>query len=235
MTQSQSAHASTQALSTWSAVVGIVLFFFALLFSGFIPIPPPSLTQEQVVAIYQQDYIKIRIGWTLIMFSAMFLIPIVGVIAVQLKRIEGVTSVLSNAQIVAGSINLVWFFITGFFFLITAFRPDRPPELTYLMNDCSWFALVLVWQPAAAQQLAIGFAILKDKSAQPIFPRWVAFLNFWVSLIYVGASLMPFFKTGPFAWSGILAFWLPATVFGIWFMVMVPMLLKAIKRQALET
>ena len=225
----QSVFASAQRLSTWSAVVGIVLFFLALLLSDFIPIPPPNLTQDQVVAIYQQNYINIRIGWTMIMFSAMFLIPIVGVIAVQLKRIEGVNSLFTNTQMVAGTINLVWFFITGFFFLVTAFRPERSPELTYLLNDCSWFALVLVWQPAAAQQLSIAFAILLDKSQRPVFPRWVAFLNIWVALIYAGASLMPFFKTGPFNWNGIFGFWLPATVFGIWFTVMVPMLLKMIK------
>ena len=234
MTKTKPTHATAQVLGTWSAVVGIALFFLALLFSGFIPMPPPSLTQEQIVTTYQQDNTKIRIGMSLIMFSALFLIPIVGVISVQLKRIEGATAVMANTQLVAGALNLVWFFITGFFFLITAFRPDRPPELTYLMNDCAWFALVLIWQPAFAQNLSIGFAILGDKSEHPIFPRWVAYLNFWISLIFVPASLMPFFKAGPFAWNGILAFWLPATVFGIWFMVMVPMLLKAIKRQELE-
>ena len=29
---------------------------------GWIPLPPPSMTQEQVVAMYQQNLVNIRIG-----------------------------------------------------------------------------------------------------------------------------------------------------------------------------
>lgn len=44
-------------------------------------------------------------------------------------------------------------------------------------------------------------------------------------------GLVTFFKSGPFAWNGILAFWLPLTVFGIWYGVMFMLLRKAILGQ----
>jgi hypothetical protein len=41
------------------------------------------------------------------------------------------------------------------------------------------------------------------------------------------------FKVGPFAWNGVIAFWVPAVVFGIWFNLMIFAMLKAIKQDVL--
>jgi hypothetical protein len=43
---------------------------------------------------------------------------------------------------------------------------------------------------------------------------------------------MFFFKTGPFAWNGLLAFWLPISAFAVWFVVIFLVLKKAIYREA---
>ena len=50
----------------------------------------------------------------------------------------------------------------------------------------------------------------------------------------MGSSLLYFFKTGPFAWNGIFAFWLPLSVFGAWIIVFFVILRAAILRQAAE-
>ena len=73
---------------------------------------------------------------------------------------------------------------------------------------------------------------MADCGKQPVFPRWVGYFNFWVGLLFVPGGMITFFKSGPFAWNGIIAFWIPASVFGTWFLVMTPMLLKAIQQQA---
>jgi hypothetical protein len=52
-----------------------------------------------------------------------------------------------------------------------------------------------------------------------------------MALGFLPAGLMTYFKTGPFAWNGILAFWLPLVAFAIWFNVMFIALQKAIKEQ----
>jgi hypothetical protein len=51
----------------------------------------------------------------------------------------------------------------------------------------------------------------------------------------VPACLLTFFKTGPFAWNGLLAFWVPATVFGLWFWVVGFAVIKAIKTNIVES
>ena len=233
-TRPQSPHTAIQVACTWSGVVGVTLFFLGLWLPGFIPIPSPLLTPDQVVAMYQENLMAIRASMVLMLISGMFLPPIFAVVSIQLRRIEGATPVLCYTQLCAGAVNIVFFIFTGILFLLTAFRPDRPAEITYMLNDFSWFLAIMIWPPMFTQLIAIAVAILNDKGAEPVFPRWLAFANIWMALLFVPGSLIPFFKTGPFAWNGLLGFWVPATAFGIWFVVMVPMLLKAIKRQAVE-
>jgi hypothetical protein len=80
--------------------------------------------------------------------------------------------------------------------------------------------------PALLQLAAIGFAILGDTSPKPVFPRWIAYLNFWVAILFQPGALVPLFKHGPFAWDGLLAFWMPLGVLGIWVVVMFVALLR---------
>ena len=225
---------NTQKLCAWSGFVGVMLFFTAFIFAGFIPPPGPYLTQDQVVAMYQANATGIRTGMVFMMISGMFISPMVAVISVQLKRIEGATPLMTYTQLSSGSVGILFFVIPAVIFLITAYRLDRPPELTYLMNDFAWIITVMVWPPAFMQNVATGVAILKDKSANPIFPRWLGYFQFWVALLFVPGSLVPFFKSGPFAWNGLLSFWIPGIVFSLWYIVMPIMLTKAINRQAAE-
>ncbi|MGG2007397.1 hypothetical protein [Novosphingobium resinovorum] len=58
-------------------------------------------------------------------------------------------------------------------------------------------------------------------------------MNLWTGLLLLPGFAVGLFKTGPFAWNGVLAFWVPAVVFGIWFNLMIVAMLAAIKRDAL--
>lgn len=224
----------TQKFCAWSGLVGVLLFFSAFGFAQFIPPPGPSLTQDEVVAMYTNNTTGIRTGMVLMMISSMFISPWVAVISQHLRRIEGVSRLMTYTQLSSGSVGILFFNIPAVLFLITAFRPDRSPELTYLMNDASWIVTVMVWPPAFMQNISIGVSILQDKSANPIFPRWLAFFQFWVCLLFVPGSFVPFFKTGPFSWNGLLSFWVAGVAFTLWFVVMLVMLLKVIKRQEQE-
>jgi hypothetical protein len=114
-------------------------------------------------------------------------------------------------------------------FATTAFRPDRPPEMTQLLNDMSWIVLVMPWPPFMAQNFSFSFAILCDKRERPLFPRYVAYVNIWAPIVFTPALALPFFKTGPLAWNGIFVIWIPAFVFVAQFIVNTTALLKAIQ------
>lgn len=88
--------------------------------------------------------------------------------------------------------------------------------------------------PAIVQCLSIGLAVLGHRRENPMFPRWVAYYNFWIAFLFVPGGLAMFFKDGAFAWNGLLAFWLAAVMFGTWFIVMSIVLRGAIRRSATE-
>jgi hypothetical protein len=203
--------------------------------SKFIPVPGPKLNAIEVAAIYQNNANGIRFGMLLMTIAGALVAPFVGVISVQMKRIEGVSPILTYTQLSSGSIGALFFIIPALIFSATAYRPDRAPELTFLLNDLAWFFMVMPVMPAFVQNLCIAFAILGDRRPAPVFPRWLGFFNIWVGLFILPGGLMTFFKSGAFAWSGLLSFYVAGTVFGVWFQVMVFMLLKAIKQQALES
>jgi hypothetical protein len=200
--------------------------------AGFLPIPSPSYTQAQVVAMYTQNSGRILLGMVFMMASSMFVAPLVGVISHQMDRMKGVPSALSYAQITAGAVGILFFIIPSLLFMITAFRPDRPPELTMLMNDASWIVTVLPWPPAFMENMVIAVAILMDQGN--VFPRWVAWMNIVISASFLPATPLLFVKSGPFAWNGLFGFMIPGTLFTVWFIVMTWALLKAISAEQRE-
>ena len=215
----------------------VIIALFGLAFwptAQFIPPPAPTLTPDQIAAFYQQHANGIRFGMLLMSISGALVAPFVAVISIQIKRIEGASPILTYTQLSAGSIGALFFIIPALIFGCAAYRPDRAPELTRLLNDLGWFFMVMPVAAAFVQNVAIALAIFGDKRPHPVFPRWLGFFNIWVGLLFAPGGLITFFKSGPFAWNGVLAFYVAGVVFGIWFIVMVSMLIKAINQQALE-
>jgi len=64
-----------------------------------------------------------------------------------------------------------------------------------------------------------------------VLPRWLGWFNLWAQIIYLPGILIPYFKTGPLAWNGLLAFWIPVVVFTVWLCLITAMLLRAINEQ----
>jgi hypothetical protein len=159
--------------------------------------------------------------------------PWVAAISTQLKRIEGERCPLTWTQLGLGMLGVLLFIFPTMVMQAIAFRPNRDPQLMLLLDDVAWLPFIGVFACATVQGFAIGFAIFQDKH-EKVFPRWLGYFNIWVALLFVPASLIYFFKTGPFAWNGIFCFWLPLTAFGAWFFVMFPMLRKAILTEGKE-
>jgi hypothetical protein len=222
----------SQLIGTWIGLATIVLFGMAFYpFAGFIPPLSPTLTSNQVAAYYQLHTNGIRLGMVFMEIAASTMCVFVAVVAMQLKRIEKAETIWSYTQIVAGCMGAVTIIIGAMLMTATAFRPDRPPEITYMMFDISWLWIIMPGTPAVIQTLAIGLAILGDKNSTPVFPRWLGFFSVWAAIVYSPGVFATFFKTGPLAWDGVFAFWLPASTFGVWYLIMFFMLRKAIHQQ----
>jgi len=223
-----------QRICAFSGIICVLLFFAGIVSADFLPPLSPNLSPVQVAAHYQAHTTGIRLGAALIFLSSMFYVWFTAVISGQMQRIPGVHPTVINAQLAAGAFACLTFLVPALLFVVTAFRPDRSPDATLLLNDMSWIILVMPWAPFMPQYFAFAFAILSDPRPQPLFPRWLAYFNIWVELMFTPALVLPFFKTGPFAWNGLFVFWIPATVFTALFIVNVVCLLKAINSEARE-
>jgi cytochrome c-type biogenesis protein CcmH/NrfF len=104
-------------------------------------------------------------------------------------------------------------------------------EITHRFNDMAWMLFIGPVCTIFVQGMAITIAILSDKSEQPVLPRWLGWFNLWAQIIYLPGILIPYFKSGPLAWNGLLAFWIPVVVFTVWLCLITAMLLRAINEQ----
>lgn len=220
------------------AVAGVIcplLFFGAFVAAGFIPPLAPSASAAEIATHYRSHATGIRLGAGLMLMSGMFYAAYTAVISAQMQRIPRVHQAVVFTQLAAGAFACLTFLVPAMLFAVTAFRPERSPDSTLLLNDVSWILLVMPWPPFMAQNFAFAFAILSDHRSPPVFPRWLAYLNIWAPIVFTPALLLPFFTSGPFAWNGIFVFWIPATVFILQFIANTVLLLRAIKTEELES
>jgi hypothetical protein len=228
-------NATAQRVCIWCGLVFVLAFFAAFLIAAFLPPPYPSSSAAEILRIYQNRTNQIRLAGILMGFCGALIFPFTAAISIQLKRIEGRFAPYSYTQLLAGGVTVMIFITTVSILQAAAYRPDiRSPEITLVLNDFFWLMFIGTPSTVIIQVFAIGLAILQDHSETPIFPRWVGYYNVWVGLLLLPGLVIPFFKTGPLDWAGAFAFWLPLSVFGSWFIVMMVMLLRAVRTQEAE-
>jgi len=210
----------------------VVVLFAGIIIADMMPPISPDATAIETAHWYQQHANGIRLGMVLMMFGALMTAPWGALLASHIKKIEGDFSPLTYTYIAATAAGAVAIFMPVMLFSAAAFRPERSPEITQTLNDLAWIPFIMNGPPAITQAIVFGVAVLMDKREKPAFPRWSAYYSFWVPFGFLPACILLYFKTGPFAWNGILSFWLAATVFGTWFIVMSVLMLKALPAKA---
>ncbi|MGO9103477.1 MAG: hypothetical protein ACLP9Y_30075 [Mycobacterium sp.] len=205
------------------------------LIAGIIPPIDPSDTAAEVAARYTHDELRIRIGLALMVFFAFAWAPFWALLARQVRRIEGYWGSMSITQILLGVTFPFGFSLCAVFAVTAAYRPERNPDVTQALNDIFWFVFVGMVGPLITQVFILSLVVLfLDKRPKPSFPRWFGYFNIWYAVLAVPGCAVYMFHTGPLAWNGLFAFWIPLTVFVIWQAVVSVMLVKAVDIEAAE-
>ena len=219
----------------WTGPAMVVLWIGAfLLVAGFIPPHDPGLTADQIVDKYVGHTGAIKFGMVVSMAASALLVPWAIAISGQLKRIDGARG-LADVQMASCALLSLEFITPIGVWMATAFRfEDRAPDVTQAMNDLGWILFMTVIWSAWVQIIAIGAAILIDRRSDPILPRWLGYLNLWVAVLILPAGTVLYFKDGPFAWNGLLGFYLPLSAFCAWIASMTWCVHEALNRQIAE-
>jgi len=211
-------------------IVGWVAAFVVL--ARFIPPPSPTMPAVEVVDMYREHTDAIRLGLVITLFASALLVPFAAVITAQMRRIEGPRAVMSWTQLISAGLLSLEFIIPLMIWQTAAYRLDsNSAEIIRMLNDLGWLMFVGVISSAVVQFGSIGVAILADEHDRGVFPRWAGYFNVWVALLIIPAGVVPFFKSGPFAWDGAFAFFLPLVVFAAWIAVMTVLLRRAINEE----
>ena len=213
--------------------LGLIWLSAFLLFPGFVQPMSPTLSAEQVAAFYRDADNLPRIRYSMIVFNwfCVGLIPLLMLIALQLRRMAHRTPVFTYCIIGCAAGGPTLFLIANLFWLLAAYRPERSPELILLFNDLAWLTFTTQVGFLIAQSLFLALAIYADRQAQPVFKRWVAHFNLLIAAALVPAGFAPLAMEGVIAWDGLLSFWVKNIAIGVWIVVMGLVLGKAIHGQ----
>jgi hypothetical protein len=208
------------------------VFFLGFIVAGLFPLLSPHASLEHVRHYYASKTTRMRLGCLIRGASAALQAPLAGLIGVHMRRIEGRHSVLAYTQMLLGAVAVLAVLIPVMDFVNVAFRPaTHDPQTLLFFSDQAWLIFVGMWSAASMQSLCIGLAVLRDRHPVPIIPRAYGYFNLWVASLFVPGGMIYFFKSGPFGWNGAFAFWLPASVFGGWFIVTYVVFRKVVDEQ----
>jgi hypothetical protein len=211
---------------------GVLLALGIFAVAGWFPPLSPALSAADVGQVFAADRMRILIGMTLVALGSVFYWPFSAAIAAQMKRIEGAQSVLASTELACATGSVLAVLIPAYIWLALAFRPEAPgPDTRQALNDLAWLSFIGMYPPALIQNLAIGACILGDRREQRIYPHWLGKLNYAAAACYLVGALIPFFRHGPFAWDGLIGFWVAAVAFFGWLILMWWATTRAIRLQ----
>src|SRR5512145_233063 len=216
--------------------VAIIWLSVFLMFPGFVHPMSPTLSAEEVAAFYRDPENLPRIRYSMIVFNwfAVGLIPILALIALQIRRMGHRTPIFSYAIIACAAGGPTIFLMANLFWLTAAFRPERDPQPTLMFNDLAWVTFSSQVGFLIAQSVILALAIYLDRQERPVFRPWVAHFNLAVAVLLIPAAFVGLAMEGPIAWDGLLSFWVRNIAIGLWIIVMWLVLGQAIKRQRAE-
>ncbi|MFW0787302.1 hypothetical protein AAFP35_22625 [Gordonia sp. CPCC 206044] len=224
-----------QWISLWiGPAVGIVLLIAFAAFPGFWPPLSPTMSAEEVADFYSANTAWIQFSQVTFNLCGIMLLPFFMVIVIQMKRMAGQSHVFAYCYLTAAVSGATIFALSNIFFLVAAFRPDRNPELVMLLNDLAWIVLVAPVGMLLVQFVLLGLAVYFDDGPNPVFPRWVGHYCMATAVAMVPAAAGAVFRTGPFAWDGVLTFWLRYCALALFVIVMFFVLRRTIIRQAID-
>ncbi len=152
-----------------------------------------------------------------------------------MSRQERGRPIWSVLAVVGGALMTVVIVLPPVFWGVAAFTPDRDPEVTQLMHELGCLTFITTDQFYIFAWVALAVICFRPQAAaHSPFSRWYGYFTAWSAMTFETGALAYNAKSGLFTWNGLLPFWIPFPIFGLWMAVTSWLLLTRLKSQRLD-
>jgi hypothetical protein len=227
-----------QRLLIWTGPVMLVLFALGFMYlARYLPPPSAQLSPETLVARLKANLTGFRLGMLITMSGFALMVTWAMGIAARVHPAERRLPVLTYVQLGSVAIGSLIGQFACWIFEAAAYRlDDTDPHIIRAFHDLGWFTFLAPWPSFTVWCFAQALAIFCDERREPGLPRWAGYLAVWTGVLFIPACLIFFFKSGPMAWNGAIAFYIPVFIFFIWVVGLTVPALQSLRRdeRALE-
>lgn len=202
----------------WSAPIFTVLTVVGFLVAAHFYDPAAAhLDPSQLAAFYAERALAVEIGMSLFCLATAFLTIFCVQLGIMLWRLEGRSPLMAVTQVLGGFGVVLLIFISCCLWIGAAYRADvAEPDVTVALNDAAWFGFLIGWVMLSLQMAATAAITLRAPEGEALVPRWVSWASVVGAVLLVTANGCAVTKTGPFAWDGVLGYYLPMAIWGTW-------------------
>lgn len=209
------------------------VFFWAYLGNN-LPPPHPDWPAQAFTDRYVENLTSIRVGFLVALITICFYLPWTCYVTFRMKKIEtGDFPVLAYTQLLGGALTVMVVSISMWCWVVAAQRPERLPEVSQMLTDAGWLMNDTVYMCTTMQMWAMALCFLHDKKSKTkVMPNWASYFTIFCGATFFPASLTAILRDGPFAYDGLIGFWIPYPAWLIWMFVSSYYLLADFKRRA---
>lgn len=204
--------------AAWCTIGFVVLIAAGWLGIAHFWLPAPAdLTPEATKQFYTETHrFGMLLGNSLLIVGTALLVPGSIQFGLVLADIEGPRPLWSLTAATSGLFIALIVFLNAGFWIGASYRPEAGADVVVALNDVSWFGFLLGWVFLSMQMVATAIVALGDGSPRPLFPRWLAKASIAGAILLIAAGGPAFFKSGPLAFHGWAAFYMPMAIWGLW-------------------
>lgn len=217
----------------WFGPVLSVIYMVGFIFlAKFMPVPTPAWSSAHFAAWMGDHRAAFQVGCLIMIASAGMFGPWASALAIWTRKTEVRFPVFYVSQIVCLACGLTIFVVITVFWGVSSFRLGQvSPQINQSLFDIGWFMFLFDISPFIMWAGSLALGILWNPPEHQLYPRWVGYFTLATCLCWSAGLLVIFFHSGPFAYNGLLAMWLPLGLFFVWLAVMTVVGLRAVSMQ----
>lgn len=214
--------------------VGTFVVLFGLV-AGNLPPFPADADPQAVWQNYADNRMRIMIGLSLFLTTAVAYLPFSAAVAKVMERIEGPGGVWAHLERLGATITFAPPLVACVLWIGAAHNVQTiDPGTAHLLYWMGWFLVDLGYAVTSLQIAAVSIVFMQDKRINKLVPdavSWLGRVTFATFFVVLG---VPFFTTGPLAFDGLLSFWVAYPMWFIWITVLSYFIIKAVDRLKAE-